>query len=101
VPASPPAVRHRPLERRQARAAPVAARPSGGSRTPPARPAQGGLHLVQAGDTLWSLAAARLGPGASAAQIAHEVDRLWSLNRDRIASGDPDLIRVGERLRLD
>jgi hypothetical protein len=29
------------------------------------------------------------------------VDRLWSLNRDRIASGDPDLIRVGERLRLE
>jgi nucleoid-associated protein YgaU len=60
-----------------------------------------GSHVVQAGDTLWSIAAARLGPGASAARIAREVHRLWSLNRDRIASGDPDLIRVGERLRLD
>jgi nucleoid-associated protein YgaU len=57
--------------------------------------------MVQAGDSLWAIARRRLGHGASAAQIAREVDRLWSLNRDRIASGSPDLIRVGERLRLE
>jgi nucleoid-associated protein YgaU len=79
----------------------LVALPSNGSRTPPRSAPSGGSHLVQAGDSLWSIAAARLGPGASAAQIAREVDRLWSLNRDRIASGDPDLIRVGEHLRLE
>jgi nucleoid-associated protein YgaU len=73
------------------------------SRTPPPSRelAVGSSYRVQPGDSLWSISAARLGPGASAARIAHEVDRIWSLNRDRIASGDPDLIHVAERLRLD
>jgi hypothetical protein len=33
-------------------------------------------------------------------QIAREVDRLWQLNEDRIASGSPDLLYTGTRLRL-
>jgi nucleoid-associated protein YgaU len=70
------------------------------SRTPPPRAPAGDAYVVQAGDSLWAIARRRLGRGASAADIAREVDRLWSLNRNRIASGDPDLLRVGERLRL-
>jgi nucleoid-associated protein YgaU len=57
--------------------------------------------VVQAGDSLWLIAQRRLGPDAGAARIAREVDRLWSLNRENIASGDPDELRVGEHLRLE
>ena len=45
-------------------------------------------------------AVARNGPGATAAQIAREVDRIWARNADRIASGDADVLRPGEALRL-
>ena len=56
--------------------------------------------MVQAGESLWSIAAALLGPDASSAEIARAVRRLWELNSERIGSGDPDVIMVGERLRL-
>ena len=55
-------------------------------------------HVVRAGDTLWSLAAGLLPRGASSAQVARRVAELVSLNADRIDS--PDLIRVGQQLRL-
>ena len=61
----------------------------------------GSTYLVRAGDSLWSIARERLAPGASAAQIAREVDRLWRLNAPRIGSGDPSQIQVGTRLTLD
>ena len=32
--------------------------------------------------------------------IAREVNRLWELNRERIGTGDPDLLMVGTRLML-
>lgn len=57
-------------------------------------------HTVHAGESLWSIASDRLGPGAGPAQIAREVHRLWQLNADRIGTGDPDLLMVGTRLRL-
>jgi hypothetical protein len=41
-----------------------------------------------------------VGRDASAGRIAREVNRLWSLNRTRIATGDPDLLMVGTRLEL-
>jgi hypothetical protein len=64
-------------------------------------PAYGGrVHVVRSGESLWTIAEGLLGPGASAMSIAAEVARLWELNRDRIPSGDPDLIAVGEQLRL-
>ena len=34
------------------------------------------------------------------AAIAREVNRLWELNRERIGTGDPDLVMVGTRLML-
>ena len=41
-----------------------------------------------------------LGASASPARIAGEVHRLWQLNRERIATGNPDLLMVGTILRL-
>jgi nucleoid-associated protein YgaU len=58
------------------------------------------VHTVRAGESLWSIARAELGPGASAAEIAAYVRQLWSLNADRIGTGDPDLVRVGTHLLL-
>jgi nucleoid-associated protein YgaU len=58
------------------------------------------LHVVRPGESLWTIAEGLLGPDASPMSIAAEVARVWELNRDRIPSGDPDLIAVGERLRL-
>ncbi|HYI35745.1 MAG TPA: LysM peptidoglycan-binding domain-containing protein [Thermoleophilaceae bacterium] len=57
-------------------------------------------YTVRAGDTLWSIAADQLGEGASAAQIARHVQRLWDLNARAIGTGDPSLLHVGVRLRL-
>ena len=58
------------------------------------------FHVVQRGESLWSIATDVLGEGAGVSQIAREVDRLWELNEDRIASGNPDLLYTGARLRL-
>jgi nucleoid-associated protein YgaU len=57
-------------------------------------------HVVQPGESLWSIARTLLGSDASPAQIAREVNRLWELNKDRIGTGDPDLLKVGTRLTL-
>jgi len=73
-------------------------------RTTPARPRPTPpetTYVVAAGDSLWSIADDRLGPGASSAQIAREVHRLWQLNSERIGTGDPDLLSVGTSLVLD
>jgi hypothetical protein len=61
---------------------------------------RGRFHVVQRGESLWSIATDRLGEQAGVAQVAREVDRLWQLNEDRIASGNPDLLFAGTRLRL-
>jgi hypothetical protein len=70
---------------------------------PVSRPASridGPTYVVRSGDSLWSIATRLLGPGASAAEIADEVNRLWEFNKDRIATGDPDLLGVGTELWL-
>jgi hypothetical protein len=58
------------------------------------------FHVVERSESLWSIASDRLGERAGVAQIAREVNRLWQLNEDRIASGSPDLLYAGTRLRL-
>jgi hypothetical protein len=58
------------------------------------------IHTVEAGESLWTIAADVLGRDATPAQVAREVHRLWSLNRARIGTGDPDLVMVGTRLVL-
>lgn len=67
-----------------------------------ARPAGPGdrVHTVEPGESLWTIAADVLGHDASPARVAREVHRLWILNRDRIGTGDPDLLLVGTRLVL-
>jgi hypothetical protein len=57
-------------------------------------------HQVAAGECLWDIAAAYLSSGASNAEIAAEVHRLWRMNAMRIGTGDPDLVMVGTTLRL-
>lgn len=57
-------------------------------------------HVVREGESLWSIAEDLLGSSASAAEIAREVDRLWRLNAERIATGEPDLIMPGTKLRI-
>lgn len=75
--------------------APTLLTPSADATTPGDR-----AHTVRAGESLWSIAGDHLGPGATPAQIAREVHRLWQLNADRIGTGDPDLLMIGTRLRL-
>lgn len=53
--------------------------------------------VVRRGDTLWSLAARQLGPGASDAEIAAAWPRWWQANRAAVG-GDPDLLMPGTRL---
>lgn len=49
---------------------------------------------VRAGDSLWSIAASGLGPGAEVAEIDAAWRALYAANREAIGS-DPDLIRPG------
>jgi LysM domain len=72
---------------------------SGAQTTPGPRPGAR-VYVVRAGDSLWSIARTLLGERASEAQIARLVDRLWQLNAKRIGTGDPSLIRPGQRLVL-
>ncbi|GAB3593003.1 hypothetical protein GCM10027446_14560 [Angustibacter peucedani] len=53
--------------------------------------------VVRRGDTLWSLAARQLGPGATDAQVAAQWPRWWHANRDRVGA-DPDRLLPGTRL---
>lgn len=57
-------------------------------------------HIVLPGESLWSIASDILDGHASAPAIAREVHRLWTLNKERIRTGNPDLLPVGTKLRL-
>jgi resuscitation-promoting factor RpfA len=56
------------------------------------KPSERETYTIRTGDTLWDIA------------ISHDVDggwpSLWSLNRDTLSSGDPDLIFPEEEVRL-
>lgn len=56
-----------------------------------------GEVVVHRGDSLWSIAAAHLGPQADAQAIAAEWPRWYAANR-HIIGDDPDLLDVGTRL---
>jgi LysM repeat protein len=58
-----------------------------------------GDHTVHAGDSLWSISAAHLGPGATDADITREWHSLWRANAATVGE-DPDLIEPGQRLQL-
>lgn len=92
---SPPAVSPEELDKKLAD-------PNKADPKPAPRSAQGprGSVLVRSGDSLWTIADDQLGGDPTAAQIAKEVDRLWTLNAKSIGTGNRDLILPGQRLRL-
>jgi len=59
-----------------------------------------GSHVVQQGESLWSIAADVLPDGASPAQVAREVNRLWERNQSQIGTGDRNLVKAGTWLEL-
>jgi nucleoid-associated protein YgaU len=61
--------------------------------------AEGTEITVRAGDSLWSLSAAELGPFASDVDIAREWPRWYQANRALIGD-NPDILRPGQVLRL-
>ncbi len=63
----------------------------------PKRPSAGAVVVVTSGDSLWRIAARRLGPTATTAQIDAEWRRWYLANAERIGP-DPDLIHPGLRL---
>jgi nucleoid-associated protein YgaU len=67
-----------------------------GMPTPPNRPSPDAV-TVRAGDSLWLIAARRLGPHPGAAQVVAEWPRWYAANRAAIGP-DPDLIRPGQVL---
>lgn len=60
--------------------------------------AAGRVVVVRPGDTLWGIAAERLGPAARDCDIAAEWPRWYAANRAEIGP-DPDLLMPGQRLR--
>lgn len=61
--------------------------------------AQSAQVTVRAGDSLWSLSSARLGPFASDVDIALDWPLIYQANRD-IIGGNPNLLRPGQVLQL-
>jgi nucleoid-associated protein YgaU len=57
-------------------------------------------YRVRPGDSLWRIAERRLGSSATPTETAEEVTRLWELNRQRIGTGNPDLILPGQTLTM-
>ena len=60
----------------------------------------GAQYVVRPGDSLWLIARRLLPGGASNAEIARMVNRIWTLNVRRIHTGDPNLLQVGTVLVL-
>ncbi len=52
---------------------------------------------VQPGETLWTMAQARLAPDTPPQRVALEAERIYALNQDRIGP-DPDMILAGQEL---
>jgi hypothetical protein len=67
---------------------------------PPRKSSDTRFHIVKPGESLWSIAKRLLGPTATPAEIAREVNRLWELNKESIGTGNPDLLIAGAKLRL-
>ena len=55
---------------------------------------------VVEGDTLWTIAEANMPGEPTTQEVADYVDQVAGANRDRLRSGDPDLIEPGETIIL-
>jgi hypothetical protein len=69
----------------------------------PAAAATGGASnvvTVEPGDSLWLIAARRLGPEATDEAIYQEVLAIWRLNARQLGTGDPNLIFPGQHVIL-
>jgi nucleoid-associated protein YgaU len=79
---------------------PVVIAPRHQSAAPPSPDAPDARRVVvRCGDSLWSLAAARLGDRSTDAAVAAWWPQWWAANRAVIGS-DPDLLRPGLRLHV-
>jgi hypothetical protein len=67
---------------------------SSGSPRDSAQPGPPAQVVVRRGDSLWTLAARRLGPQADDAQVAAQWPRWWAANR-AVIGDDPDLLVPG------
>jgi nucleoid-associated protein YgaU len=68
------------------------------SRAPAPAASDAAEVVVRRGDSLWSIAARHLGPGASDAEIAEAWPAWYTTNRD-VVGDDPDLILPGQVLQ--
>lgn len=81
-------------------APPASAPPGTPGTTPPAGTDQSeSIHVVEAGESLWSITAATLGPQAGDAAIAAAWPSLYRANAEALGA-DPDLIHPGTALDL-
>lgn len=85
---------------------PLPERPSGGIVAPSAprpdrvpRETEPTEVVVRPGDSLWTIAATALGPGADSATVTAYWQRIHLLNR-RVVGADPDVILPGQHLAL-
>lgn len=90
-------VNPRPISRRSAVPLPPWLR-DGPSKPAPGRTIDAGEHTVEAGDTLWDIAAAHLTPAERSAASIHRYWRqIYRANRP-VVGADPNLIHPGMRL---
>ncbi|WP_199423529.1 LysM peptidoglycan-binding domain-containing protein [Actinotalea solisilvae] len=68
-----------------------------GTPPPASTPLDAGVHVVVAGETLWSVAADHLGGGATDAEIAAAWPRWYAANAG-VVGDDPDLVLPGQVL---
>lgn len=54
--------------------------------------------VVKRGDSLWSISWKLVGSGEESSRVAREVELLWVANAERIATGNPNLLRTGTRI---
>ncbi|WP_457206939.1 LysM peptidoglycan-binding domain-containing protein, partial [Nocardioides sp. P5_C9_2] len=89
----------RATARALATVAPPHVAPAPSRRTPVAAAPRGDEVIVRAGDSLWSLAAARLPATAGPGEVEDAWRAVYAANRAEIGA-DPGLIRPGQRLHL-